>query len=137
MGAARASTAGHWGLAFSDLSEAQTAHTTGHVTSGFLLLTASLGTSPLPFSSLLFTFFRSHQNVFTHPVGVVFHSMFNTAVASLSTGCPWMQCKVCQPLPFFSKEKWMGHTLLLRYGETYTTTEPASPPYPPRPLLAF
>jgi hypothetical protein len=85
MGAARASTAGHSWLTFSTLSEAQTARTTGHVTSGFLLLTASLGTSPLPFSSLLFTFFRSHQTPLAVPAGVTFHNMLKTAATSLST----------------------------------------------------
>jgi hypothetical protein len=118
MGAARASTAGHLPPAFSDLSETQTAYTTGHVTSGFLLLTASLGTSPLPFSSLLFTSFTHHQTPFTHPVGVVFHSMFNTAAASLSTGWPRGQCKACQPPPFFSKTKCIGHTRLFLKLET-------------------
>ena len=118
MGAARASTTGHWGLAFSALSEVETAYATGHGTSGFLFFARSLGTSPLPFSSLFFVSFRSNHIPFTHPVGVVLHNMLKTAATSLSTTWPWGQCSTCQSPPFFNKAKWIGHTLLLRYGET-------------------
>ena len=94
MGAARASTAGHWELAFSAMSEAQTACTIGRGMMGFAFLTASFGT--IPFFSLFLASFTSHQTPFTHPVGVALHNMFNTAAASLSTTWPWGQCKACQ-----------------------------------------
>jgi len=116
MGAARASTAGHWELAFSAMSEVHTAHTTGHGTSGFLFLAASFGM--IPFFSLFFASFTSHQTPFTHPVGVALHSMFNTAAASLSTAWPRGQCKACQPPPFFNKAKCIGHTRLFLKLET-------------------
>jgi hypothetical protein len=94
MGAARASTAGHWGLAFNDLSEAQTACIMGRGMMGFAFPTASLGT--IPFPSLFLTSFTSHHTAFTTPSGVIFHSMFNAAAASLSTTWPRGQCKACQ-----------------------------------------
>jgi hypothetical protein len=69
MGAARASTAGHWELAFSALSETQTAYATGHGTSGFLLITASLGMSPLSFFSLFLTSFHDPNKVVAYLLG--------------------------------------------------------------------
>ncbi|MCI4464494.1 MAG: hypothetical protein JHC22_01695, partial [Thermoproteus sp.] len=96
MEAARASIAGHLLLALRALSEAHVARTTGHGTSGFFLFASSFGTSPLSLSSLLFTSLRSHHTPFTHPVGVVFHSTFNTAAASLSTAWPCGQRSRCQ-----------------------------------------
>ncbi len=118
MGAAWASTAGHLPPAFNDLSETQTACTTGHGTSGFLLLMASLGTSPLPFFSLFLTSFTSHHTTFTTPSGVIFHSMLRTAATSLSTTWPCGQRNTCQSPPFSSLAKWMGQTLLFLKLET-------------------
>jgi len=135
MGAARASTAGHWGLAFNDLSEAQTACTIGRGMMGFAFFTTSLGTTF--FLSLFLVSFMSHQMPFTHPVGVTLHNMFNTAATSLSTTWPWGQCKVRQPPLSLKSAKWMRQTLLLRYSETYTTTEPASLALSSTALISF
>jgi hypothetical protein len=116
MGAARASTAGHWELAFSAMSEAKTACTIGRGMMGFVFLTASLGTTF--FLSLFLVSFTSHQTLFTHPVGVAFHNMLKTAAASLSTAWPRGQLSTCQPPPFFSKTKCIGQTLLFLKLET-------------------
>jgi len=76
MGAARASTTGHWGLALSAMSEAQMACTIGRGTMAFAFPRASFGTTPFP--SLFLTSFTSHQTPFTHPAGVTLHSMLRT-----------------------------------------------------------
>jgi hypothetical protein len=76
MGAARASTTGHWGVAFSAMNEAQTACAIGRGTMGFAFPRASFGTTPFP--SLFLTSFTSHQTPFTHPAGVTLHSMLRT-----------------------------------------------------------
>jgi hypothetical protein len=54
MGAARASTAGHWELAFNAMSEAQMAYAAGRGAMGFAFFTASFGT--IPFFSLFLAY---------------------------------------------------------------------------------